>query len=258
MPEQAWFVVLQYAGAGFAGWQRQPDARTVQGEVERALGRLADEPVTVHAAGRTDTGVHALAQVASFTLRRPWPPADLHRALNALLPDDIWAAETGPAEPGFHARKHATSRRYRYTIGCDPAARSPFRRPWEWPLGRPLDAAALRDVAARIAGEHDFRAFAAAGPARPHYRCRVVEAVWHERPAAEGFIFTIEADRFLHRMVRFLVGVSVDVALGRRPADDVTRLLGEQDNRHASPPAPPEGLSLIGVRYPHFARGFDA
>ena len=258
MPHEAWFSVLQYAGGGFAGWQRQPAARTVQREVEQALARLADEPVTVHAAGRTDTGVHALAQVVSFTLPRPWAQADLHRALNALLPDDIWSAEMAPAPAGFHARKQATARRYRYVVGCDAAARSPFRRPYEWPLGLPLDAAALEDVARRLTGEHDFRGFAAAGQPRPHYRCRVVEATWQERPGAEGFIFTIEADRFLHRMVRFLVGTTVDVALGRRPSDDVTHLLTAQDNRHASPPAPPEGLYLIGVRYPQFAKGFDA
>lgn len=255
MRTHAWYSVLQYDGRAFAGWQRQPDARTVQAEVEAVLERLTGRRVPVHAAGRTDAGVHALAQVISFSLERSWDPAELHGAINALLPDDVWAAETSPAPAGFHARRDATARRYRYVVGCDPAAFSPFRRFHEWALGARLDAGALRAVAAQLAGEHDFRGLSAAGQTKPHYRCRVVEATWTERPGTEGFIFTIEADRFLHRMVRFLVGVSVDIARRRRPAADLDRLLTSTDNHDASPPAPPEGLYLIGVRYPTFVKG---
>lgn len=253
MAGSSWYAVLHYFGRDFAGWQRQPRGRTVQAELERALERLAGRRVVAHAAGRTDAGVHAFGQVVSFTLPRAFPPNELHRALNALIPRDMWVARVGTAPVGFHARKHAIARRYQYAVGCDPGAFSPFRRPFEWALGRPLDPAGLTAAAAAILGEHDFRAFARVGQVKPHYRCRVTTAEWHARPNGEGFIFTIEADRFLHRMVRFLVGSMVDVGVGRRSSSDIARLLAGTDNAEASPPAPPEGLYLISVRYPPFS-----
>jgi tRNA pseudouridine38-40 synthase len=201
--------------------------------------------------------VHALGQGAGFLVSERW--ADdvngLHRALNALLPKDIWVERVTEMRPGFHPRKSATARRYQYVIGTDAAAESPFRRRFEWALGggrvgRPLDADALATCARTLIGEHDFRGFAAAGPVKPHYRCRVALAEWAPRADGAGMTFTIEADRFLHHMVRFLVGTMVDVALGRRPASDFPRLLAATDNRAASPPAPPQGLYLVCVRYP--------
>ncbi len=251
MSGASWYAVLQYAGGGFAGWQRQPTDRTVQAEMEAVLTRLDDGRVTVHAAGRTDAGVHALGQVVSFQLAREWTAPDLTRAINALLPPDVWVRRTGMAPDGFHARKHARARRYRYVVGCDAASASPFRRPFEWALGRSLDGPLLAGAADAIAGEHDFRAFSAVGQVKPHYRCRVTDARWRPRADGTGYILDIEADRFLHRMVRFLVGTSVDVARGRRSLDDIPRLLGGTDNREASPPAPPEGLYLVKVRYDH-------
>lgn len=254
MPEPPWYAALHYAGRDFAGWQRQPAARTVQGEIERVLERVAGRRVVVHGAGRTDAGVHALGQVMSFRLTRRWEPPALARALNALLPDDIWVYDVLPGPPDFHARKHATARRYRYVIGCDEAAASPFRRPYEWALRRPLEAASLAAAAAAFVGDHDFRAFAAAGSDKPHYRCRITTADWQARTHREGYIFTVEADRFLHRMVRFMVGTMVDVGLGRRSPEDIPRLLAERNNAGASSPAPPEGLYLECVRYPHLAK----
>jgi tRNA pseudouridine38-40 synthase len=245
-----WYAILQYVGTGFAGWQRQPAERTVQAEVEAVLQRLAGGPVACHAAGRTDAGVHALGQVVSFSLERDWDRADLERALNALLPDDVWVGRAGEAPADFHARRDAMARRYRYVVGCDAAAGSPFRRPFEWALARPLDGGALERAAAALRGTHDFRALSSAGQVKPHYRCTVRQAEWRARSEAEGFIFSIEADRFLHRMVRFLVGMSVDIALHRRPLDDIPRLLAGTDNQEASPPAPPAGLYLVGARYP--------
>lgn len=244
------YAVLHYVGHSFFGWQRQASHRTVQGEFEQALERLVGRRVVVHAAGRTDTGVHAVGQVVSFTVPSRWEPGELGRALNAILPRDIWVARVGPAPDGFHARRHATSRWYRYVVGCDAACASPFRRPFEWALGQPLAIGAMRAAADACLGEHDFRAFSAAGQPKPHYRCRVIVARWDERPDGQGFIFTIEADRFLHHMVRFLVGTMVDVGRGRRPADDVPRLLKSTTNAEASPPAPPEGLYFMGARYP--------
>lgn len=250
MPGLPCSAVLHYAGQGFAGWQRQKSRRTVQGELEAVLKRLCRQRVVTHAAGRTDAGVHAIGQVVSFSMPGRWTPTDVRRALNALLPKDVWVARVDAAPEGFHARKHATSRRYRYVIGCDDGAASPFRRVFEWALGTPLDPAGLAEGAHFLGGEHDFRGFASAGPVKPHYRCRVTHAHWEARRNAEGFIFDIEADRFLHHMVRFLVGTMVDIGRGRRPASDIERLLARRDSVKVSSLAPPEGLYLMEVTYP--------
>jgi len=257
MPERSGFAVLQYTGSGFAGWQRQASDRTVQGEFERMLEQLTGARVITHAAGRTDAGVHALGQIVSFRVPEGWEMRELLRALRAVAPGDLWVARLGEAPPGFHARNHALSRRYRYVVGCDPASRSPFRRPFEWALGAPLDHSALAGAAAALVGEHDFRGFAARGQAKPHYRCRVSVAEWQARQGHEGFIFTVEADRFLHRMVRFLVGTMVDIGRHRRPGSDMRALLGRDDNRDTSPPAPPEGLFFLGARYGHLNEGHE-
>lgn len=263
-----YLAVVQYDGARFAGWQRQPEARTVQAEFETVLERLAGgggrggagagggaQRVVTTGAGRTDTGVHALGQGVSFNLGERWDsqPTELRRALNALLPDDVWVEQVHAMRPGFDARRSATARRYRYVIGTDEAAASPFRRPYEWALGSgSLDLAALTDASALLVGEHDFCGLAAAGAATAHYRCRVALAEWAPRAdvAGGGVTFTIEADRFLHHMVRFLVGAMVDIAVGRRPPADFPRLLVATENLAASPPAPPQGLYLVAVRYP--------
>ena len=247
--------MVQYDGGRFLGWQRQADGRTVQGEFEAALARLmggGGEPVTATAAGRTDTGVHAVGQGVGFRGAARWSEdvEGLRRALNALLPRDIWVERVYAMREGFHARKSATARRYRYEIGTDDASRSPFRRPFEWALGRALDPELLAAAAATLAGTHDFRGLSAAGQVKPDYRCRVALARWAPRADGTGVTFTIESDRFLHRMVRFLVGTMVDIALGRRPVSDLPQLLAATDNRDASPPAPPQGLYLEAVRYP--------
>jgi tRNA pseudouridine38-40 synthase len=150
----------------------------------------------------------------------------------------------------FHARFSATARRYRYLVGLDEEAASPFRRRWEWALRRPASVGLLAEEAASLPGDHAFFAFAVRGTAPPHddHRCSVVEAVWRERPG--GVAFEIEANRFLHHMVRFLVGTMVDVAIGRRDRGTVARLLLATDNRGASPPAPPHALYLERVEYP--------
>lgn len=245
-------AVLHYDGGEFIGWQRQPDGRTVQGELEAVLERLTGRHTPAVGAGRTDTGVHALGQGAGFFLPERWSadPEALRRALNALLPRDVWAERVHLMKPGFHPRRSATARRYRYAIGSDDAARSPFRRRYEWALGRAPDIGRLQAAAGLLVGEHDFRGLCAAGAATPHHRCRVALAEWAPRADGTGVTFTIEADRFLHRMVRFCVGTMVDIALSRRPPEDLSRLLTATDNRAASPPAPPHGLFLVAVRYP--------
>jgi tRNA pseudouridine38-40 synthase len=247
---RSFLALLHFDGTEFLGWQRQATGRTVQGEVERVLARLANRHVAAHGAGRTDAGVHALGLAVSFAMPESWTPDALRRALNALLPRDIWVAALSEMRAGFHARKHAEGRRYRYDIGCDDAASSPFRRKYEWALGRLLDPALLERAAADILGEHDFRAFSARTEPKPHYDCRIREARWEARPHGHGWRFHVEADRFLQHMVRMLVGTMTDIALGRRPIGDMSRLLARTDNSETSPPAPPQGLYFVRAAYP--------
>jgi len=243
-------LVTQYDGRRFAGWQRQPAQRTVQGEMERVLGRLCGAPVTAVAAGRTDAGVHAHGQGVGVSVPPRWDPPALRRALNALLPEDVWVAEAHRMAAGFHPRFSATARRYGYLVGTDEAAGSPFRRHVEWAVRGPLAAEALHAEAASLVGEHVFRAFAVANtaPAHDHHRCLIHQARWVPRDG--GWVFDVTANRFLHHMVRFLVGTMVEVATGRRPAGTVARLLAAADNRETAAPAPAHGLSLREVTYP--------
>lgn len=250
MAAQPTLLVLHYDGGAFAGWQRQPRARTVQAEVEAALERLTGRPQTVIGSGRTDAGVHAVGQAAATTVPERWEPSELARALNALLPPDVWVQTACRMQPGFNPRRHASERTYCYRIGLDPGARSPFRRRYEWPLPARLDAELLHAGAAAILGSHGFRALSAAGQEKAHYRCDVLDAAWQPRDDGAGWELWITADRFLHRMVRFLVGIMVDVARGRRPIGELVALLDGDDNQAASPPAPAAGLFLVGVRYP--------
>jgi tRNA pseudouridine38-40 synthase len=247
---RTFLAALHFDGAGFVGWQRQPAGRSVQVEFERVLERLFARRTVAHAAGRTDAGVHAVGLAVGFSAPASWQSPALRRALNALLPKDCWVESLRPMRPGFHARKSARSRRYRYDVGTDEASASPFRRRYEWALGRELDVAALRAAARLLLGEHDFRAFAAKGAPKPHYLCRLIRAEWELRPEGRGASFHVEADRFLHHMVRMLVGTMVDVALDRRPLADIETLLERRDNSETSPPAPPQGLYFVAATYP--------
>jgi tRNA pseudouridine38-40 synthase len=250
MPTRTLQLVLHYEGTGFSGWQRQPDRRTVQGVLEEVLMRLCAGPVTALGSGRTDAGVHARGQAVGVRVPDRWTPSALRRALNATLPHDVWVAAAHAMREDFHARYSAKARRYSYYIGTDETAASPFRRNREWALARPLDVDLLHAAAARIRGEHCFRAFAVRGTAPPgdDHRCIIASAEWHEREG--GLVLEIEANRFLHHMVRFLVGTMVAVATGRRPIADIDALLLAASNDDVSPPAPAHALFLDRVRYP--------
>lgn len=248
-------LVLHYDGAGFSGWQRQPDQRTVQGVLEDTLERLCTTHIAALGAGRTDAGVHARGQAVGIRVAERWAAAGeslrkLRRALNALLPSDVWVASAAEMRDEFHARYSAVSRRYSYYVGTDDEAHSPFRGRYELAFGQLLDRGALDAAAAHVEGEHCFRGFAVLGtaPAHDDHRCRVTFARWRDRPG--GLVFEIEANRFLHHMVRFLVATMLDVASGRRPFADVPALLIASDNRDVSPPAPAHGLFLDRVQYP--------
>jgi len=243
-------LTLAYDGTNYVGWQRQAEGESIQGVLEAAIARFEGAPVVVHGAGRTDAGVHARGQAAGVRVAERWDAAALRRALNAVLPDDVWVAAAHEMRPEYHARYSATARRYSYLVGTDDAANSPFRRRYEWAHARPLDAGLLQGEARALPGEHSFRAFAVKGtaPDRDEHRCVVHEARWREREG--GLAFEVEANRFLHHMVRFLVGTMVEVAEGRRDPGTVARLLAAEDNREVSPPAPAHALYLDRVAYP--------
>lgn len=247
-PERRIRLTLHYDGAGFAGWQAQPRERTAQGELEGALQRLMQRRTPVTAAGRTDRGVHATGQVASTLVPCRWTAPELQRALNAVLPADLWVAAAVETETRFHARYDALARGYVYRVGTDAAARSPFLSRWCWPVREPLDPDALSESARRFVGDRSFLAFAKTGQPERGERCAVRSARW--RPwGRTGQAFEIVANRFLHHMVRYMVGTMVDVARGRRPADDIDALLAGGSGLETSAPAPPEGLFLARVFY---------
>lgn len=241
-------LTLQYDGAGFYGWQVQPGVRTVQAEVESALSRLANRPIAIIAAGRTDRGVHATGQVASALMPAKWTADTLLRSLNAILPADVWIAEAVEVPAPFHARYDAVARSYCYRIGTTREAWSPFERRWCWPLRDDPDLGLLGTAAQRFEGAHSFRAFAKAGQPTRGDMCTVVHAAWSDWKC--GWQFDVTANRFLHHMVRYMVGTMVDVALRRRPVAEIDVLLGDQNHLETSAPAPPQGLFLARVAYP--------
>lgn len=243
-------LVLHYDGARFSGWQRQPGERTVQGVLEAAVSRLCGEPVAVLGAGRTDAGVHARGQAAGTRVPAKWSAPALRRSMNAILPDDVWIAAAFEMRDEFHARYSAVSRSYSYIVGTDDLASSPFRRTRELVWHKPVDLARMVSAAEAIVGTHGFRAFAVKGTAPEHdeHQCTITRAVWRERPG--GLAFDIQADRFLHHMVRFLVGTMLEVGEGKRAPEVMSTLLGQDGNSQVSPPAPPHALFLEGVEYP--------
>ena len=252
MPGRRIQLVVQYDGTDFSGWQVQPAARTVQGVLEKTLARLANEPVRVTGAGRTDAGVHARGQAAGVVLAEHWAPDRVRRALNQQLPADLWIAGAFEMDPSFHARFSASSRRYRYVVGLRDDSASPFRRRflYPWPFAEAPDRGALDWCAALLAGRHTLRGFAVRGtaPDDDDHQCDIRDAAWSS--CDDGLAFDVEADRFLHHMVRFLVATMLDVAAGRRPRDEFAALLTAFANDEVSPPAPACGLSLERVTYP--------
>lgn len=247
-------LTLHYDGGAFFGWQAQRKERTVQGEIEAAIERLTGSRRTVMGSGRTDRGVHATGQVAAVTVPARWTPAAFRKALNAVLPKDVWAREVRAVAPSFHPRYDAVARTYVYRLGLAEEAHSPFVRRWCWSLRRPVRSELLDRAAGQIVGEHSFAAFAKAGQPERGTRCIVSGTRWEPWEGDEatlGFAFTITADRYLRHMVRYLVGTMVAIALEARPFDDLGALLelGPTRERVTSRPAPARGLELAYVEY---------
>lgn len=255
---------IHYDGHPWHGWQLQPRVPTVQGEIERVLEVMTGQRRAVVASGRTDRGVHATGQVASVDLPDRWQALELRRGMNALLHRSIWIEEVRRVPPDFHPRYHAVRRDYRYRVICGPGGGSPFRRPFGWALdpgtgrgsglGVDLDASALHASAALLPGTRSFRRFARSGQPERGEVCIIHEASWrrhHDTGDASGWEFEIRANRFLHHMVRYLVGTMIALARGQRPTGDMAELLDHPETRlRTSPPAPPQGLYLSRVAYP--------
>ncbi|MDQ6745519.1 MAG: tRNA pseudouridine(38-40) synthase TruA [Actinomycetota bacterium] len=238
-------LLIEYDGRGFSGWARQPGARTVQGELERALAVvLGRESRSLTVAGRTDTGVHACGQVASYQ----GPPARV-AALNALLGEDLAVLSCAPAPAGFDARHDATSRAYCYRVLARPERSALWRgRALHWP--RRLDTGALDACARELVGTHDFLAFTPTETKHVRFSRNVLGACWRRAPQAASVLeFWIEADTFMRHMNRVLVGTMLQVASGSRSPESFRSLLQGQPRAEAGPTAPAHGLYLVGVGY---------
>ncbi len=233
---------MAYDGTEYAGFQVQPNAPTVQGELERVLAEICGGPVRVTGAGRTDAGVHATGQVIDFRTASALDGGTMERGVNALLPEDIAVSGLEPAGETFHSRFSATGRTYEYRIRNAPV-RDPLERRREQWLSATLDRAAMREASTQLVGRHDFAAFAAGVSGQRTVR----RAVWSE----EGSLlrFEIEADAFLRGMVRGIVGTLLWVGRGKTSVDRFAEVLRSADRAQAGPSAPPQGLSLVRVSY---------
>ncbi|MFZ5876683.1 MAG: tRNA pseudouridine(38-40) synthase TruA [Nitrospirota bacterium] len=243
-------LTLEYDGTDYHGWQRQASAATIQGVLEAAITRISGERAAVSGAGRTDAGVHAEAQVAHVEIRSALDPHTWHRALNAVLPEDVKILAVEHAPAGFHARFSAVGKRYRYRLLNRPTP-SPLERRTSWHVPRPLNLAAMRRAAAALLGRHDFRAFEGADPTHGDARdtvCTLARCAIRRQDQIVALEF--EGDRFLKYMVRNIVGTLVEIGLGRRPAGGMAEVLASGDRRLAGITAPAHGLTLVEVYYP--------
>ncbi|HCU68047.1 MAG TPA: tRNA pseudouridine(38-40) synthase TruA [Desulfomicrobium sp.] len=241
-------LTVAYVGTRYLGWQIQGQGATIQGVLEEKLSRICEEPVRVHGSGRTDSGVHALGQVAHFDApdskaRIPW-----QKALNSMLPDDIAILDAREAEPGFHARFSVRSKRYAYTLWTEPDFTLPQRAPFVWPV-RNLDLESMDRAAALLAGTHDFAAFQNAGT-EVKGTVRTLEPIRRE-PGQDPceWVFRFQADGFLKQMVRNLMGMLVEVGRGGMSPEEARAVLESRDRRLAPATAPPQGLTLEEVIY---------
>jgi tRNA pseudouridine38-40 synthase len=267
---QTWKLTLAYDGTDFRGWQVQPGEPTIQGELQAALGRITGETPLPQGSGRTDAGVHALGQVASFALRAAIPPENLLRALNRALPQSIRVSEARAVHSRFHARHSAVAKTYEYRVFraalCPPfMARYVHACPW------PMDVEGLRKAARLFEGEHDFTSFAATDPdleCRGHFSPvdeiavegtaptaplvrTIFSSTWEERrsEAGELLVYRVRGNGFLHHMVRNLVGTMLDVGRGHLDIEEVPRILAARSRSAAGPTAPARGLFLHSVEY---------
>jgi tRNA pseudouridine38-40 synthase len=245
-------VILSYDGAEFSGWQVQPDAITVQGTLASAIGRITGEKVLPQGSGRTDAGVHALAQVMTFVTESSVPAGNFLKAMNDILPASVRVLEVTEVPPEFHARHSARTKTYRFRIyreGICP----PFLARYVWHYPYPLAEEGMARAAALVVGEHDFTSFAAVDPERGRGEVaamnvrNIFSSSWER--LGEELVYTVRGSGFLHHMVRNLVGTFILVGKGTLQVQDVSRILEARDRSAAGATAPASGLFLVGVEY---------
>jgi tRNA pseudouridine38-40 synthase len=239
-------ITVAYDGTAYAGWQIQPTEPTVQAVIEAAWHEITREEIRVMAAGRTDAGVHALGQVVGLSTESTLSIADLHRAVNAVLPEDVAIVSVEEAPDDFHATHNAKRKTYRYQIH-NGRAPDVFNRRYVWHYPQPLDAATMHAAAQALIGKHDFASLESAGSERPD-SIRTLFALSVKREA-DRITIEVTGDGFLYNMVRAIVGTLVEVGKGRRDVAWVAEVLASCDRRRAGQTAPPQGLFLIRVEY---------
>jgi len=244
-------IVLAYEGSEFSGWQVQPDAATIQGALASAIGRVTGEKVLPQGSGRTDAGVHALAQVATFATDSPIPTQNLVKALNDVLPSSIRVLAVTEVPPEFHARKSACAKTYRYRVYRGQIC-PPFVARYVWHYPYPLDEDAMQSAAAFVIGEHDFTSFAAVDPERGGDEAvsnvrRILASSWER--AGDELVYTVRGSGFLHHMVRNLVGTFVLVGKTTLRPAEIADILAARNRSAAGATAPASGLYLVSVEY---------
>ncbi len=244
-------LIIKYDGTGYAGWQVQPHHKTIQGVLEEALNIILSKPCRLAAAGRTDAGVHALGQVAHFKTDSKIPASNLRMALNSILPKDISVVDAFDAHPDFHARKQALAKRYIYRI-FRGQVRDPFQWPYTWFLPDKLDINRIKACLPMLRGEHDFSAFSVAKNDHVDGTRRLMKIELIENEDQLQFEFL--GNGFLRKQIRRMVGTLIDVGRGRFTPGQFNRILLSRDPTQAGPTAPPQGLFLVKVYYPHLSK----
>jgi len=237
-------LLIEYDGSAYSGWQIQNGQKTVQGEIEQALKQVFSDRIRIVGAGRTDTGVHARGQVAHFDLENQVDTGKLRRSLNGILKPDIRIKDISLTDSNFHARYDAILREYHYCIGLQPTA---ILRNYSWYLTYRLDLNRMNKAAKYITGRNDFTSFCRTKSVLNNHFCYIKKAVWLKKD--DHFKFIIQADRFLHGMVRALTGTFVDVGRARLNITDIKKILGAKNRSSASQSAPAKGLILEKVFY---------
>jgi len=237
-------LTMEYDGTDFHGWQYQPGLRTVQGEIQHALKHIFQYQGTVIGSGRTDTGVHAKGQVANFLIDHSMPVLTIKAALNGNLAEDVRIISAEEVDKSFHARFNAVKRHYCYTITQRERA---INRVYMWCYKSQLEVDTIRQASKYFLGKHDFRAFCHAGINMNHYRCIIEEIVWEQNN--DILTLNIIANRFLHNMVRIIIGTMINVGRGFTPVEQIPQILESRDRNNAGPTAPAKGLCLEKVYY---------
>ncbi|MGI6193278.1 MAG: tRNA pseudouridine(38-40) synthase TruA [Christensenellales bacterium] len=239
-------LVIEYDGTNYAGWQRQENGVTVQQLIEENIQKVTGERVTLHGSGRTDSGVHALGQVAHFDTGARMPAEKFCYALNTGLPDDIRIIDSCEVSSDFHARFSAKRKHYRYAINNGAHASALYRN-FELHVHKTLDVAAMKEAAKVLVGTHDFSAFKAV-----ECKLNAVRTIYRSEISTDGnrITYDIEGNGFLYNMVRIIVGTLVEIGKGKLDASDMERILLSKDRSNAGPTAPAKGLTLVSVEYP--------